>query len=147
LGTQSTAQPLTTGDRDLVNYFFLRLETSYGRKFWTEFSDEKTVALTKREWANRISTYSKQDLNEAIELAKDERERGNEEFEWPDIAKILGLLKNRISPTGTNAGAYLEYGTEEHPAYERPAIEDFGKKARTEKARDKTLNKLKDLLG
>ena len=50
--TQSTAPQLTTGDRDIVNCFFLRLENNYGTKFWAQFSDEKTVLLAKREWAN-----------------------------------------------------------------------------------------------
>jgi hypothetical protein len=56
-------------------------------------------------------------------------------------------LPDTISPNGTNSGAYLEYGTEEHPAYQQPAIEDLGKVERLEKVKNETLTNLKDLLG
>jgi hypothetical protein len=105
--TQSTEPQLTTGDKDLVNWFYLRLETTYGQKFWTQFSDEKTVSLSKREWAVNILKHSREDLHDAIEQVKSLREQGNEDYEWPEIPKILGLLNNRISPTGMNSGAYI----------------------------------------
>jgi hypothetical protein len=55
-------------------------------------------------------------------------------------------LPAKISPDGGNSGAYLEFGTNEHPAYKRPAIEDMGKKARLNKVKSQTLSNLKDLL-
>ena len=118
--TQSTEPQLTIGDKDLVNWFFLRLETVYAAKFWSQFSDEKTVLLTKREWAGNITKYTREDLHTAIEFAKSERERGNEEYKWPDIAVILGSLKNRISPDGGNSGAYVMISDPKHPSYQDP---------------------------
>jgi len=134
----STGPQLTTGDKDLVNWFFLRLETSYGRKFWTEFSDEKTVLLTKREWAGRILEYSRDDLHYAIEKMKVERENGNDDFKWPDIANILGLLNNRISPTGHNSAAYIEWKPEK-------LITDQTAIDKTEEAGKRELGAMKDL--
>ncbi len=113
--TQSTGPQLTTGDKDLVNWFFMRLQTNYGSKFWTQFSDEKTVLLTKREWANQIISHTREELHTAIELSKEQRQNGNADFEWPDIAKILGLLKNRISPSGHNSTAYIDWDSPKHP--------------------------------
>ena len=113
--TQSTEPQLTIGDKDLVNWFFLRLETVYAAKFWSQFSDEKTVLLTKREWAGNITKYNREELHGAIEFAKTERENGNDEFNWPDIAKILGSLKHRISPDGKNSAAYLNFDDPKHP--------------------------------
>jgi len=136
--TQYTEPQLTTGDKDLVNWFFLRLETSYGQKFWTQFSDEKTVLLTKREFAGRITKHSREDLHTAIELMKERRENGDKDFEWPDIPKILGLLSNRISPSGHNSSAYLSFDDPRHPSYEvyRPRLEsDEIKSKRKEKAK------------
>ena len=95
----------------------MRLENAYGSKFWSQFSDEKTVALTKREWAENIITHTPAELQYAVETAKSERVRGNKEFDWPDIPKILGLLNNRISPDGHNSSAYLSFTDKNHPEY------------------------------
>ena len=67
---------------------------------------------------------------------------------WPPNAIEFRqlCLPAKTSPDGTNSGAYLEYGTEEHPAYQRPAIEDFGKEARLAKTKTETLTNLKELL-
>ena len=144
----STGPQLTTGDRDLVNWFFMRLETNYGSKFWTQFSDEKTVLLTKREWAAQITQHSREELHIAIEGAKKQRTLGNDDFDWPDIAKILGLLVGGIAPrdkkgTGnsdaylsihdprhsTNRDARTEYGESKHLRIDGPKYESNRKKA------------------
>lgn len=72
----------------------------------------------------------------------------NRNDKWPPNAIEFRqlCLPTKISPDGTNSGAYLEYGTPEHPAYQRPAIADMGKKARLEKTKTETLTNLKDLL-
>ena len=145
--TQSTEQQLTTGEKALVNWFFLRLETNYGQKFWTQFSDEKTVLLTKREWARNIIKYSRDDLHEAIEIAKREREQGNQDFEWPDIPKILGLLTNRISPDGTNSSAYLSLNDPRHPSFQQKRIESDDYRSKRQKAGESELSKMKAMLG
>ena len=115
------------------------METTYGRQFWTEFSDEKTVLLTKREWAAKILQHSREDLHYAIEQMKSERERGNKDFEWPDIPKILGLLNNRISPDGHNSNAYLEFSDERNTSYQPKQIESDEKKSATQLAHDKAM--------
>jgi hypothetical protein len=83
-------------------------------------------------------------LHEAIEKAKEERERGNEEFNWPDIPKILGLLKNRISPDGHNSSAYLSFDDPEHPEHEfygkRKRIESDDYKTRKRKKGNETIS-------
>ena len=137
--TPSTAPQLTTGEREIVNWFFMRLQTNYGTKFWTQFSDEKTLLLTKREWAENILRYSKEELHHAIEFSKSERERGNDDFEWPDIAKILGSLKHRISPDGNNSSAYIDFKDPKHPSYEAPRIESDESKSRLRAAKEKAM--------
>jgi hypothetical protein len=70
---------------------------------------------------------------------------GNGRESWPpSYAEFAAMGKKTISPNGGNSGAYLEFGTDEHPAH-RPAIEDFSKKARTKKVGKETLTNLKDL--
>ena len=127
----------------MVNWFFLRLETNYGTKYWTQFSDEKTVQLTKREWARNILRYSREELHTAIEQAKQQRELGNPDFDWPDIAKILGLLKNQISPDGRNSTAYIDFKDPRHPDYQPPRIENLTQRQRREKLAKDSLANLK----
>ena len=140
---------LTTGDRSLVNYFFMRLENVYGAQFRTQFSDPNAVSLAKREWSGRIITRTREDLHEAIELVKVERERGNKEFEWPDIPKILGLLNNRISPDGKNAPAYLSFDDPKHPEHKQYSktkqIEHASTVSKRKQSGNNELNKLKDM--
>jgi len=128
----------------------MRLENAYGSKFWTQFSDEKTVQLTKREWAGRIITRTREDLHEALELAKGERERGNKDFEWPDIPKILGLLNNRISPDGQNSAAYLTFDDPKHPQYKHYSkakrIENGSTVSKRKAKGNAALKNLKDLI-
>lgn len=54
-------------------------------------------------------------------------------------------MPETISPTGMNADAYLSIDDPRHSCYQRPAIEDFGRKARTEKLKAETLTDLKGL--
>ena len=93
--------------------------------------------LTKREWAAKILEHSREDLHYAIEQMKSERERGNKDFEWPDIPKILGLLNNRISPDGKNSTAYLTFDDPNHPEHKQ-----YSKSKRIESA--STVSKRKD---
>ena len=115
LETPSTVQQLTTGDKDLVNWFFLRLQTSYLSKFQAQFADDKALFLAKKEWAKQILLYTREELHVAIEKAKEERKAGNKDFDWPDIPRILGLLESKISPNGHNSAAYLSFDDARHP--------------------------------
>ena len=135
-------QTIGEDDRWLINWFFGRLKIIYDVKFSTKYATPNDVALGKREWAEMILRHTQADLGKAIELAKDRRLKGDDDFDWPDIPKILGLLHNNHS---INSGAYIEYGTPAHPAYKRTAIEDLGKKEKQAKAAKETLNNLKDL--
>jgi hypothetical protein len=136
-------QTIGEDDRWLINWFFGRLKIVYDVKFSTKYATPNDVALGKREWASMILQHTQADLGNAIELAKERRLKGDDDFDWPDIPKILGLLHNNHS---INSGAYVEFGTPDHPAYKRPAIEDMGKKARLDKVKSQTLSNLKDLL-
>jgi len=95
--------------------------------------------LTKREWAANILEHSREDLHYAIEQMKLERKRGNKDFEWPDIPKILGLLDNRISPDGHNSNAYLEFSDTRNTSYQPKQIESDAKKSATQSAHDKAM--------
>jgi len=97
----------------------------------------KTDHLTDEEWGIAFKELERKVVADA----------GNGRESWPpSYAEFVAMAKKTNSPTGLNSGAYLEYGTKDHPSYERPAIEDMGKKARADKVRNETLTNLKDLL-
>lgn len=54
-------------------------------------------------------------LHIGLERAKKERQKGNAEYDWPDIAKILGLCTKSNSPDGKNSAAYLMIDDPRHP--------------------------------
>lgn len=148
--TQHMGPQLTTGQISLINWFFLRLETNYGSKYWTQFSDKKTLELTKQEWAKNILAYTREELHTAIEKAKELRSQGYTEnrnaiFDWPDIARILGLLKNQISPDGKNSAAYIRFSSKDHPNYQAPRLENLTQRQRREKAAADAISQMRSM--
>ena len=94
-------------ERELVAWFFFRLEQIYNTKFRSQFSDELTVQAAKREWAGQICQHPRQRLTAKLEILKTQM-AGNPKLEWPNIALILAIPVGK-SPDGTNAAAYLDY--------------------------------------
>lgn len=101
--------------------------------FWAR----KTEHLTDEEWGLAFKELERKTVADA----------GNGRESWPpSYAEFVVMAKKTISPNGMNSGAYIEYGTPDHPSYQRPAIADMGKKARLEKVKAETLTNLKGLL-
>lgn len=107
----------TTGEaeKELVNYVFHKIRMTWGvAKYRATFSDEKTLTLSKRDWAKDLLTAlnarqggretrdefvfrmkSKVDrVFEEIRLMADER---NADWDWPNLKKIAGhIAKFRV---------------------------------------------------
>ena len=67
------------------------------KKMTVTFPDEMLVAA-KRMYASQIGVYTKIEINKGIEHVKREREKGNQDFEWPNLDRIIGSIKeaNRV---------------------------------------------------
>jgi hypothetical protein len=90
------ARPLK--DTQATNYLFGLLAVVFGSKKMTvTFPDEMLVAA-KRMYASKIGVYTKQQINAGIEYLKTERSKGNPDFEWPNLDRIIGSIKeaNRV---------------------------------------------------
>ena len=90
------ARPLK--DTQATNYLFGLLAVVFGSKKMTvTFPDEMLVAA-KRMYASQIGVYTKQQINAGIEYLKNERSKGNPDFEWPNLDRIIGSIKeaNRV---------------------------------------------------
>lgn len=73
--------------------FFGRLPGIYGRsKLNTLFNTPEQLKMTRREWAQEIGQYSVDQLERALNRAKQRRMANDPDFQWPDIAKILSLI-------------------------------------------------------
>ena len=162
LQTQPTEQAQATGPQwdsvqvELVNWFFLRLQTNWLGKYDLQFSGKNTLLLAKREWTKQITQYTREQLHTAIEGAKKLRLNGavdnknNLIFDYPDIAKILALLNKSTSPVnGRNSAAYIGWDDPMHPRndptsaeYVKPSSKLIGHDGGTGKAE---LDKMKGL--
>ena len=90
------ARPLK--DTQATNYLFGLLAVVFGSKKMTvTFPDEMLVAA-KRMYAAQIGVYTKDQINAGIEYLKTERSKGNPDFEWPNLDRIIGSIKeaNRV---------------------------------------------------
>jgi hypothetical protein len=106
---QHGEQRRTIGDheRNLINGFFARLRVIYLTKYAQAFPDEESVKFAKREWAQQITAYTHEELNIKLERLKNGL-INVEPYCWPNIGSILAIpLKDTLSPTGFNSGAYL----------------------------------------
>lgn len=72
-------------------FFFGRLQLIYGSRFVSQWPDERTVQLARREWAGQIDALSWPQLGKALERAKGRLIDGDSDFYWPDVGRILGL--------------------------------------------------------
>ena len=61
------------------------------------FPDEMLVAA-KRMYASQIAKYDRDEINKGIEFIKDERSKGNPDFEWPNLDRTIGSIRdaNRV---------------------------------------------------
>jgi hypothetical protein len=87
-------QTFSKQDKDVIAYFFLRLQNTYGiAKMQSQWPDSHTLSLARREFGKSISRLSREQINALFDVVHDERQKGNDKFLFPDIDAILGLQK------------------------------------------------------
>jgi len=96
--TQSSELPRSKEETQATNYLFGLLAVVYGeKKMSVTFPDEMRVAA-KRMYAPLIGKFSREEIDKGVTYVKEERQKGNAEFEWPNIDRIIGSIKeaNRV---------------------------------------------------
>jgi hypothetical protein len=90
------ARPLK--DTQATNYLFGLLAVVFGSKKMTVTFPDEMLTAAKRMYASQIGVYTKQQINAGIEYLKTERSKGNPDFEWPNLDRIIGSIKeaNRV---------------------------------------------------
>jgi hypothetical protein len=96
--TPGSDAPRPARETQATNYLFGLLAVVFGSKKMTvTFPDEMLVAA-KRMYASQIAKYDRDEINKGIEFIKDERSKGNPDFEWPNLDRIIGSIRdaNRV---------------------------------------------------
>jgi len=107
--TSSSDVPRGKEETQATNYLFGLLAVVYGeKKMSVTFPDEMRVAA-KRMYAPLIGKFTREQIDKGVTYVKEERQKGNAEFEWPNIDRIIGSIKeaNRVRAL--------------HRPYEKPA--------------------------
>lgn len=96
--TSNSDVPRSKEETQATNYLFGLLAIVYGeKKMSVTFPDEMRVAA-KRMYAPLIGRFSREEIDKGVTYVKEERQKGNPEFEWPNIDRIIGSIKeaNRV---------------------------------------------------
>lgn len=137
-----TKQPIfSEQQKDSTAYFFVRLKTVYGADFMRHFPDVESEKMAKREWAQQIGQYTRQQIDSMFDHVKSERMRGNEDYQWLDIGNILAILGSSWQHAQQSKSVREALGEEYF------ALEDKGKKDRARAAGERELSKIKSLFG
>jgi len=98
---------LTREQKELVDWFFIRLVNIYGSRFRTQFASEAQIVAAKIEWGEMICQHGREKLDAKLRHVKQSGHL-DPDLKWPNIGYILGLSTGP-SPTGVNTGAYLPH--------------------------------------
>lgn len=69
------------------------IKTIYGRQFDSQFSDESTLKRAKRLWTKEILALSDESRAKGFEELKQLKIANDKEYQWPDVAKVIGLCR------------------------------------------------------
>jgi hypothetical protein len=94
-GRTSDESPFTPEQIDKTIAFFARIVTVYGRSraktLWGD-SDEQ-LQIMRREWAKIIGSLTVDQMESIFTRLKDRLSEGDDDYKWPEIPRMLSLLK------------------------------------------------------
>lgn len=97
LNTQETISKSRFTDDEVAksSAFFARIVTIYGRSraktLWGDSNEQ--LQLMRREWAKTIGALTLDELETIFERLKQRLAEGDEDYKWPDVPRMLALLK------------------------------------------------------
>ena len=96
--TPNSNEPRSKQETQATNYLFGLLAVVFGeKKMSVTYPDEMRVAA-KRMYAPLIGKFTKDEIDKGVMWMKSERQKGNPDFEWPNVDRIIGSIKdaNRV---------------------------------------------------
>ncbi|WP_323845379.1 hypothetical protein [Microbulbifer magnicolonia] len=124
-------------ERDVVAYFFLRLRMINGEQFDRLFPDERTEALAKREYAAHLKDFSREEIDRGIAAYHENRQYGVNGFQFLDVDRAIGLIKNSGLIEGNPARI--------HKLFEPQALPDKTAEEKSRRAGARELEKMRSL--
>ena len=132
-----SSDQLTENQRQAVGYFFARLRSVDPVQYDAMMPDEKTEAITKREYAQHIMNFTKDQIDNGIDGLHTHRQQNDPDYKFLNIDKAIGLVANNGHKYASRAGIYKEFpkALPEPPEY----------KTRRRKAGEAELEKLRGM--
>jgi hypothetical protein len=96
--TPNSNEPRSKQEIQATNYLFGLLAVVFGeKKMSVTYPDDMRVAA-KRMYAPQIGKFSKDEIDKGVTWLKEERQKGNADFEWPNVDRIIGSITeaNRV---------------------------------------------------
>lgn len=97
--TTTKQQIFSDHERDVTGYLFAKLLVLYAGSFYLVYPSLKEVNFAKREYAQQIGKYSREQIDAALKLLASlsiSPERENRMFREPNIPAILALMENAV---------------------------------------------------
>jgi len=118
-------------ERKAVGYFYQHLKAIYLGEYDRHFKDDRMIAASKREWADKIACYSKEQIDKGIEWIKTQKVNKEDGWQYLDIGICIGAIKqaNRVRAA--------------HQIFQREALPDKSAQERAKKVGASELEKLK----
>lgn len=137
-----SSSELTPEQRKAVGYFFARLKMISSQQYDLLMPDSKTESLIKREYAPHLIAFTKNQIDIGLEAFHSLRQRGDPDYKFLDLDKIIGLIGCNGHKPGEQppAGIYKPF-----PKSHR--IESETLKSKRKRAGESCLAGLKAMLG
>ncbi len=96
--TPDSNAPRSKQEIQATNYLFGLLAVVFGeKKMSVTYPDDMRVAA-KRMYAPQIGKLSREEIDKGVTWLKQERQKGNPDFDWPNVDRIIGAIReaNRV---------------------------------------------------
>lgn len=116
-----------------MSYFYQHLKALYLREYSSQFQDARLIAASKREWADRIIGYTKDQIDKGVEWIKSQQVNHEDGWQFLNVGRCVGAIKeaNRVRAA--------------HREFEHLALFDKSAQERAEKAGQAVLGDLKGM--
>ena len=128
-----------------VHQFYSMLEAMYGSRMRREFPSVETLQTSKLFFANQIMCLTQDKIREGFDSLAAELKKGNTDYLFPDVLKIVGLCERHgeVSWQHNTAAYHVDVTPPERRLSDLEADE---RKQRNWAARDKAMAAIREKL-
>jgi hypothetical protein len=104
--------PLDENERNVIAYFFAKLKLSDQRFYAQAMPDERTESITKRDYANKLRHFTKEQVDQGFEKLRKLMAANHADYRFLTIPKVIGVIDGTaeaVIQEGVQAGAYNHF--------------------------------------